>query len=77
MTEIASKIARIQGFQKGLEEGKIEGLQEGLERGLLQGINQGEYNKAVEIAKKMYSMQIAAELIYKITGIAQNKWQCN
>ena len=52
-------------YIKGLEEGRAEGIEKGLEKGRAEG----EYNKAMESARKMKAKGYPADDIAEITGL--------
>ncbi|MEW6619699.1 MAG: hypothetical protein AB1422_10265 [bacterium] len=44
-----------------------------IEQGMQQGLQQGEYRKAVEAAKAMYSEGFNIDVIAKITGLSKEE----
>ena len=58
-------------MQNAVKQGLEQGLEQGLKQGLEQGLEQGLRQKAVEVAKKMLSMNICdAEKIAEATGLS-------
>lgn len=58
------------GMAKGMAKGREEGLAKGREEGLVKGREQGLTEAQREIARKMKSAGISAELIHKTTGLS-------
>jgi len=59
-----------EGREEGLAEGLAEGLLEGKLKGKLEGKLEGEYQKALEIAKKMKLFEMKIEDISLATGLS-------
>lgn len=62
--------AHEKGVIEGLEKGLKKGLEQGREQGLEQGRMEGEYNKAVEIARRLLDAKVDANLIAAASGLS-------
>ena len=58
------------GLEKGLARGMAKGMAKGREEGLAKGREEGLTEAQREIARKMKSAGISAELIHKTTGLS-------
>jgi predicted transposase/invertase (TIGR01784 family) len=54
----------------GVEKGRQEGLQQGMQKGLQQGMQCGEHTKALAVARNMKNLNMAADVIVKVTGLS-------
>ncbi len=54
-----------------LSESYKDGMEKGLEEGLKQGLEEGEAKKAIQIAKKLRSLQAPMEMIIEATGLPE------
>ncbi len=65
------------GFKKGRSEGRAEGRAEGekigIEKGEKIGIEKGGKQKAIDIAKRLKSINLPIEKIVEATGLSQNE----
>ena len=61
------------GLKKGRAEGEKIGIEKGEKIGIEKGRAEGEKQKAIDIAKRLKSINLPIEKIEEATGLSQNE----